>query len=152
MTRGRWKLTSETEAAEAYALLIRKDRANRKRPKDLILQKLANPETYENFLKLCLEYDDSTQLNDFRAGLLWVIRAIGPEKFSKKSGIHRVSLYRMLSPKGNPRMEGLMCVLKALQINLWIVNREFISRRSRFVRPKDLQPEDVFVKLGRKLR
>lgn len=139
-------------AAEAYAVFIRKERPTRTRSKGMLLPELANREAYEPFLKLCLEYDDTMTLRHFRSGLLWVVRAVGPERFAKKSSIHRVSLYRMLSPAGNPRLEGLMRVLKALQINVWIVDRDFIERRGRFIRPKDMKPEHVHVKSGRKIR
>ena len=139
-------------AAEAYAVFIRKEKATRTRSEALLLPELRNPEACEIFLKLCLEYDDTLTLRQFRAGLLWIVRAVGPARFSKKAGIHRVSLYRMLSPKGNPRLEGLMRILKALHINIWIVDRDFIERRARFVRPKDMKPDEVFVKAGRKIR
>jgi probable addiction module antidote protein len=151
MTKGRWKLTPEMAAIEAYAVFIRKDTPTRMRPKTLLLHELQSPQAYDPFLKLCLEYDDTLTLRQFRAGLLWVVKAIGPERFAKQSGLHRVSLYRMLSPKGNPRLEGIMRILKALRFNVWIVDQEFIARRARFVRPKDIKPEVVFVKPGRKI-
>lgn len=151
MTRGKWKLTPEMAAAEAYAVFIRKDKPTRTRSKALLLPELRNPETCEVFLKLCLEYDDTMTLRHFRLGLLCIVRAIGPARFAKRSGLHRVSLYRMLSPSGNPRLEGLMRILKALYINVWIVDRDFIERRARFVRPKDMKPDEVFVKPGRKI-
>jgi probable addiction module antidote protein len=151
MTKGRWKLTPEMAAAEAYAVFIRKDKATRMRSKKQLLLELQSPQAYEPFLKLCLEYDDTLTLRQFRAGLLWVVRAIGPERFAKQSGVHRVSLYRMLSAEGNPRLEGLMRILKALHVNVWIVDRDFIARRGRFVRPKDMKPERVLVEPGRKI-
>ena len=152
MTKGRWKFSPEMAAAEAYAVFIRKEKATRTRSKEFLLPELKNPETCEVFLKLCLEYDDTLSLRNFRSGLLWIVRAIGPARFSKMSGLHRVSLYRMLSPKGNPRLEGLMRVLKALRINVWVVDRDFIERRTRFVRPKDMKPDAVYIKSGRKIR
>lgn len=48
-------------------------------------------------------------------------------------------------------MERLMRILKALYINAWIVDRDFIESRARLVRPKDMKPEGVFVKPGRKI-
>jgi probable addiction module antidote protein len=152
MTKGRWTITPETAALEAYAIFIRKERVGRAYSKEHLLNELRKREAYEPFLKLCLEYDDSLMLRHFRSGLLYVIRAIGPERFAKLSGLHRVSLYRMLSAEGNPRLEGFMRVLKALEINVWIVDRDFMARRGRFIRPKDQKPERVFVESGGQVR
>jgi probable addiction module antidote protein len=42
----------------------------------------------------------------------------GLARVAKEAGIERESLYRALSPKGNPRLSTLTAVLRALRMNI----------------------------------
>ena len=137
MAKGRWKLSEEQIGAEAYAVLIEKRKASRSYPKTRLLRLLVESGVYRDFLKLCLEHDSSTDLSRFRKGLLVVIKAIGPFKVASLTGVSRVTLYRMLSKGGNPRLASLLALFKVLKIHMWIVDEEFIERRDTVIRPRD---------------
>jgi probable addiction module antidote protein len=137
MARGRWKLSAEQVGAEAYAVLIEKRQASRTYPKAQLVELLAEGDIYRDFLKLCLEHDESSNLSTFRKGLLLVIKAIGPSKVALETGVSRVTLYRMLTKGGNPRLTSLLALFKVLKIHMWVVDEEFIKRREPVVRPRD---------------
>jgi probable addiction module antidote protein len=137
MARGRWKLSEEQIGAEAYAVLVEKRQASRTYPKAHLLELLAESGVYRDFLKLCLEHDESSDLSTFRKGLLLVIKAIGPSKVAQGTGVSRVTLYRMLTKGGNPRLMSLLALFKVLKIHMWIVDEEFKKRREAVVRPRD---------------
>jgi len=59
------------------------------------------------------------------AVLLTALRRIaeargGMSEIAKAAGVERESLYRALSPKGNPRLSTLVAVTKALGLNLTV--------------------------------
>ncbi len=137
MARGRWKPSKDLVAREAYAVFIDAERPSRVYDKEYLMHYLADPTIYTDFLKLCLEFDDSTDLRKFRKGLLTVVKAIGATKAAEKTRISRMTLYRMLSKGGNPRLSSLVGLMKSLGISLWIVDQDFMKRRSLDPRPKD---------------
>lgn len=138
MPRGRWTLSDNQVANEVFAVLIQGKRPTRTFTKAVLTQALCEEGVYMDFLKLCLEHDGTKNFQMFRKGLLMVVRSLGPDRIAKSTGINRVSLYRMLSAKGNPRFDSLVSLLMALKVRLWIVDEDFIKRRSRVVRPKDM--------------
>jgi probable addiction module antidote protein len=87
-----------------------------------------------------LEHDTSRDLDHFRRGLLKVVKAVGVTKLADEIGLSRISLYRMLKKGGNPRLDSLLSVFKALGIHFWIVDDDFKNARERVVRPKDVKP------------
>ncbi len=137
MARGRWTPSEENLAAEAYSVLIRRKKASRTYSKDKLLVMLARPGISTYFLKLCLEWDDSSGLTKFRRGLLLCVQARGATRIAQKIGVSRVTLYRMLGPAGNPRLSSLIPLLRHLGVRLWVVDDEFIARRGRAYRPKE---------------
>lgn len=139
MAKGRWTLSEEQIAIEAYAVLMQRQKQGRTLTKVHLKSYLANPEIYRDFLKLCLEHDTSKDLAHFRKGLLEVVKSIGVTQISKKIGLSRLSLYRMLSKDGNPRLDSLMALFKALNIHIWIVDEDFKRAREKVIRPKDIQ-------------
>lgn len=139
MPRGRWKPTPESLAEEAFCVLIRGDKAQRSYPKSYLKQILANPDIRTPFLKLCMEFDDSLRLEKFRKGLQLVVQSVGTANVAKVTKIHRVTLYRMLAKGGNPSLENLMRVVRSLGMRPWVVDDEFIEKRQRVSRPKDVQ-------------
>jgi probable addiction module antidote protein len=78
-----------------------------------------NPEFAAEYLKAALEDDDEPQV------LLIALRRLaeargGLAKIAKAAGIERESLYRALSPRGNPRLSTLQAVTKALGLKLTV--------------------------------
>jgi probable addiction module antidote protein len=125
-------------AEEAFSVLIHKNRPTRTYTKETLVKCLVDTDIAVDFLKLCLEWNDSEKLKLFKAGLLFVIKSRGVSAISKATKMSRLSLYRMLSPKGNPRLSSLMAILRELKCHLWIVDDDFIQRREKVVRPKDI--------------
>jgi probable addiction module antidote protein len=69
---------------------------------------------------------ESLEEADKRAGALLAHRAIaeaygGLAAVAAKAGISRESLYRSLSPKGNPTLKTLIAVLSTLNLRLTVV-------------------------------
>jgi probable addiction module antidote protein len=138
MPRGRWRESEEQLAEETHAVLIARRKATRSYSKPELASLLSNPEIYTIFLKLCFEYDNSKDLIDVRQGLLWVIRSLNVTHVADKVGLSRVSLYRMLSKGGNPRLQNLVALFSVLGLRLWAVEKSFIRRKESIKRPKDL--------------
>ena len=136
MAQGRWKASGEQIASEAYAVLIQRHKASRTYTKAVLIELLKAPANYTPFLKLCLEFDDSQDCAILRKGLLIVVQARGVSGLSRTTGLSRLSLYRMLSHRGNPRLKSLIGLLKAFGLHLWVVDRDFINSRTRVKRPK----------------
>lgn len=146
MAKGRWTFSDEQIAAEAYAVLMNRERQGRTLTKADLRASLSAPEVFRDFLKMCLEHDTSKDLSHFRRGLLEVVKAVGVTKLSQKVGLSRLSLYRMLAKGGNPRLDSLLALFKALGVHLWLVDEEFKRARQKVVRPKDIEPVDEFPK------
>lgn len=137
MARGRWLESAESIGKEAFAVLIQGKKPSRIYTKKMLLGSLDTDEIYIDFLKICLDNDHSDDLRMFRKGVLMIVRAMGPESVAKAVGVSRVSLYRMLSRGGNPRLSNLLKLLRYLGVWFWIVDDEFIGRKGSVVRPKD---------------
>lgn len=78
-----------------------------------------NPEYATEYLKAAIEESDEPQV------LLIALRHLaeakgGLAKVAKAAGIERESLYRALSPKGNPRLSTLVAVTKAIGMKLTV--------------------------------
>jgi probable addiction module antidote protein len=78
-----------------------------------------NPDRAAEYLKAALEDDEEPQV------LLIALRRLaeargGLAKIAKAAGIERESLYRALSPRGNPRLSTLQAVTKALGLKLTV--------------------------------
>ena len=78
-----------------------------------------DPELAVEYLKAALEADDDPKI------LLMALRRIaeargGIAQVAKRAGIERESLYRALSPRGNPRLSTLIAVAKAVGLRLTV--------------------------------
>jgi len=78
-----------------------------------------NPKFVSAYLKAALEESDEPQV------LLIALRHLaeakgGLAKVAKAAGIERESLYRALSPRGNPRLSTLVAVTKAIGLKLTV--------------------------------
>ena len=87
---------------------------------DAIVRELRNdPAFAAEYLKAALEESDEPKV------LLIALRHIaeargGIAKIAKAAGIERESLYRALSPKGNPRLSTLVAVTRAIGMKLTV--------------------------------
>ena len=79
----------------------------------------SNPKFAVEYLKAALDDADEPKV------LLVALRRIaeargGIAKIAKAAGIERESLYRALSPRGNPRLSTLVAVTKAVGLKLTV--------------------------------
>jgi probable addiction module antidote protein len=95
-------------------------KASRSYNEDLI-KDLKDPEESAAYLNAALEEKNPKA---FLLALRNVIEAQGGlTKFSRQTAIHRVSLYKMLSKRGNPEWGSVLSLLKALGIKFRIVSK-----------------------------
>jgi probable addiction module antidote protein len=85
----------------------------------MIARLRADPDFAAEYLKAALEETDEPKV------LLVALRRIaeargGIAKVAKAAGIERESLYRALSPRGNPRLSTLVAVTKAIGSKLTV--------------------------------
>lgn len=87
---------------------------------DFMLRELRNdPEFAAEYLRAALEDDAEPKV------LLIALRRIaeargGVARVAKAAGVERESLYRALSPRGNPRLSTLVAVTKAVGLKLTV--------------------------------
>lgn len=96
-----------------------------------VKQLRSNPDLGVEYLKVALE---SLQDPNDRGASLLMLRAIaeaygGLGTVAAKAGISRESLYRSLSPKGNPTLKTLVAVLNTLGLRLSVVPRQKAARK-----------------------
>jgi putative addiction module killer protein/probable addiction module antidote protein len=86
---------------------------------EAILKELRDdPEYAAEYLKAALE--DSDEPKVLLVALRQLAKAHGVAKVAKKAHIERESLYRALSPNGNPRFSTIMAITKALGLTLTV--------------------------------
>ena len=76
---------------------------------------LDTPERIEAYLEAILEAGDPAEI---RAALGTVARARGMTQIARDTGLGRESLYKALSRDGNPELDTVLQVLKALGLRL----------------------------------
>ena len=96
-----------------------------------VQQLRSNPDLGVEYLKVALE---SLQDPDDRGASLLMLRAIaeaygGLGTVAAKAGISRESLYRSLSPKGNPTLKTLVAVLNTMGLSLSVVPQQKKARK-----------------------
>lgn len=90
---------------------------NRNRsPKNLF--NLQDPGAASVYLNAVLEDEVDNEEELFLLALRAVAEAQGMSKLASDAELKRESLYRMLSPHGNPRLSSLRAVLRALGLRL----------------------------------
>jgi len=77
----------------------------------------ADPELATEYLKASLE-DNADCPTALLIALRHVAEARGMQTVAESAGIKRETLYRALSPKGNPTLKTLSAVLKAVGLRL----------------------------------
>lgn len=93
-------------------------RASISHDKAMIRELREDPELAAEYLKAALQEDEP-------GVLLVALRRVaeargGVAKVAKSAGIERESLYRALSPRGNPRLSTLVAVTKAMGLKLTV--------------------------------
>jgi probable addiction module antidote protein len=96
-----------------------KNKASISHDQAMIRELRANPQFAAEYLKAALEETDEPKV------LLIALRQIaeargGMAKVAKAAGLERESLYRALSPRGNPRFSTLMAVAKAVGLKITV--------------------------------
>jgi probable addiction module antidote protein len=81
----------------------------------LVAELRADPRLAAEYLNAAAEDDDPRV---YLAALRTVVEAEGMAKLAKAAGVPRESLYRALSPGGNPRFSTLHAILKAAGLKL----------------------------------
>jgi probable addiction module antidote protein len=97
----------------------------------------SDPELAVECLKLALETLDNP---DERGGSLLTLRSLadaygGLGAVAAKAGISRESLYRSLSPKGNPTLKTLVAVLNTMGLSLSVVPQKKKARKRAAKKP-----------------
>jgi probable addiction module antidote protein len=72
----------------------------------------------KQYLKTALE--EAEEPRALLIALRHLAQARGIAKIAKMAGIERESLYRALSPRGNPRLSTLVAVTKAIGLRLTV--------------------------------
>lgn len=87
---------------------------------DELMKDLKNPAEAEAYLAVALEDEEYPEM--FLVALRNVAEANGwgMSKLAAKSKLNRENLYRMLSKKGNPKMDNISSVLNALGFQLTV--------------------------------
>lgn len=137
MPRKYSNLSLEEIAREAFSVLVRGEKPSKAFPKYRLRECLGNSSVYLDFLKLCIEFDQRGDLALLKQGLLWVVKGVGASAVAREAGLPRPTVYRMLAKKGNPSLINFHRVLRALGLNLWVVDDDFMKRSHRHRRPKD---------------
>ena len=78
----------------------------------------SDPEFAAQYLKATLEDADEPRV--LLLALRHLAEAQGIAKVAKAAGVQRESLYRALSPRGNPRLSTLVAVTKAIGLKLTV--------------------------------
>lgn len=96
-----------------------KRKASISHDKAIVRELKENPEFAQEYLKAALEDTDEPKV------LLLALRHLaeargGIGKVAKTAGVERESLYRALSPSGNPRLSTLVAVTKAIGLKLTV--------------------------------
>jgi probable addiction module antidote protein len=77
-----------------------------------------DPQFAAEYLKAALEDEDEPRV--LLVAMRQVAQAQGIARVAKAAGIERESLYRALSPRGNPRLSTLVAVARAIGLKLTV--------------------------------
>lgn len=100
-------------------------RASRPHAEAVIELLRADPAFADEYLQAALaQADEEGGREALLSALRHVAEAQGMAKIAERAGIQRESLYRALSPKGNPTLKTLVAVLDAAGLRLAITRRD----------------------------
>ncbi len=87
----------------------------------LIKELRDDPKLAREYLAAAIEDEDPRAL---LAALRTVAESLGMAQVAETAGIPRESLYRALSPKGNPRLTTLLAVVRAAGLKIALAERK----------------------------
>jgi probable addiction module antidote protein len=89
---------------------------------EMLVEKLKNDkELADEFLKASVEeYSENVDKEELLLALRHLAEANGFSKLAKESGLTRDVFYKSLAPKGNPKLDTLMAILRALKYTITI--------------------------------
>ena len=82
----------------------------------VVRQLRKNPDLAAEYLRAAMEEDDEPAA--MLVALRRVAEAIGMAEVAAQAGLKRESLYRVLSPKGNPTLRTIRAVTKSIGVRL----------------------------------
>lgn len=87
---------------------------------DLLINKLKNDkELADEFLRASMEeYSENLDKEELLLSLKHLAESKGVSKLAKEAGISRDVFYKSLSSKGNPKIDTLLAILKALKYTM----------------------------------
>jgi len=95
-----------------------KRKASRSHDEAIVRRLRKDPEFATEYLRAALEDTDDPRV--LLLTLRHLSQAAGIAKIAKTAGLQRESLYRALSPDGNPRLSTLVAVTKAIGLKLTV--------------------------------
>ena len=103
--------------------MVRKKRSASGEYKEYLIGSLKDPDEMAAYINEALEEDDDPE------ALLIALRHVidasdSMMRLAQRTGLNRVSLYRMLSQSGNPRLASLSTVLRAMGLKLKVEQKE----------------------------
>ncbi|WP_243311319.1 addiction module antidote protein [Fundidesulfovibrio agrisoli] len=78
----------------------------------------ADPDFAAEYLRAALEDEENPEA--LLMALRHVAKALGVSEVAEKAGVNRESLYRALSPRGNPTLKTLRAVTKAMGLRVTV--------------------------------
>lgn len=91
---------------------------------ELLLAQLADPEVSKHYLNEALE----ESIDSFLVALKTVAQARQMAKVAREAGVQRETLYRSLSEQGNPTVDTLYSVLKAVGLKFRVMSDEAVEQ------------------------
>ncbi len=95
-----------------------KRKASRSHDEAIVRKLRKDPEFAAEYLRAAL--DDTDEPRVLLLTLRHLAQAEGIARIAKAAGVQRESLYRALSPEGNPRLSTLVAVTKAIGLKLTV--------------------------------
>lgn len=92
--------------------------------RDFLVEMLKDPELACLFIAEAIQENDPEYL---KVALGEVVKAYGVSEISAKTGLNRQTLYKMLSPEGNPTHKNLVLILDAIGLELTVRPKKSIA-------------------------
>ena len=89
--------------------------------KDYLHEKLKDPKIASLYIEGAIEENDPEYL---QIALGNVIKSLGVTDISNKTGLSRQTIYKMVSPKGNPSYKNVLLILEALNLEIVVRPRK----------------------------
>lgn len=98
-----------------------------KKYEDSLQESLKDPKEAAEYLNACLDGNDPDSDEVFLMALRDVAKAHGFAEIAAKANLGRESLYKALSADGNPKLDTLRALLKAIGLKITISKDEDVA-------------------------